>query len=932
MFLALLAGAVLAPPSQLDNPRERVLFDDGWKFALGNGADPDRDFGFGRYESFAKAGGGTGALQAGFDDSDWRQIDLPHDWAVELPFVQEGADPHVQHGFKPVGRAYPETSVGWYRKSFSVSNEDQGRRISVDFDGVFRDSQVWLNGHFIGRHLSGYTGFSYDLTDYLNYGGTNVIVVRVDASQYEGWFYEGAGIYRHTWLTKTGTIHVVRDTVSVTATQDSRAGHVRATLRLANDSREPLSVQCSLTLRDPAGREVAHSEPSSFNLPDGIAVPWTGSLTIPNPALWSVDQPSLYTFELSVASGSTALDSLKYQIGFRTVIFDKAQGILLNGQPIKIRGACCHQDHAGIGAAVPDRVNEWRIEQLKKWGFNALRTSHNPPTPELLDACDRLGMLVFDETRAFGSSGEALEQLTDLVKRDRNHPSVICWSIGNEEWTATSEPGGRIATTMIDAVRKLDPLRPISYASNSGNNAGGANSLVDWRGFNYKNISDIDKYHKDHPDQLLWGSEEASALSTRGEYANDKVKGYMSSYDVNQPGWGATAEDWWSYFDARPWLAGAFVWTGFDYRGEPTPYKWPCISSHFGVLDTCGFPKDTAYYYKAWWTNEPVLHILPHWTWPGKEGQMIDVWVHSNYEEVELLANGESQGRKRVPKNGHLEWKVKYQPGALLARGFRDGKFVNASGVATTTETASISLEPDRETIKADGRDVAIVTVKGFDTGGRLDPLANALVSFEVTGGKIIGVGNGDPSCHEPDKFVSVPRVERLNDWRWTQIEGTDVSLFHNLGFDDSYLSKLNPNGEGAQMKPNSLAVFRAVFDFSDAETLVVGQMDDEGWVYLNGEQIIHGTEWDKSYSASVKGKLKPGKNVLVIMIKNNANVGGLGRGVRLTTPASEAKWSRSLFHGLAQIIVQSDRSGKEIVLGAKSGRLKPARLVIKTK
>lgn len=927
MLLSVIAFTALAQRSE-PQVRDHILFDDGWKFALGNASDPDRDFGYGRYESFAKAGGGTGPLQSGFDDSDWRTVDLPHDWAVELPFVKEGADPHVTHGFKPVGRAYPETSVGWYRKTFNVDKSDLGRRITVQFDGAFRDSQVWLNGHFIGRHLSGYTGFNFDLSDVLEYGAQNTLVVRVDASQYEGWFYEGAGIYRHVWLNKTGQRHFQQDGVVVVPTLERGQG--RVLVRAGIEAKTGATEHCRVhfEVRDDRGSVVSRSVSEDSQIGSYAEIGMT--LPVQSPRLWSPQHPALYQAKVQLETSGKVIDEETFTFGFRTIEFDKDRGILVNGVPTKIRGACCHQDHAGVGAAVPDRLNEWRLEQLKAWGFNALRTSHNPPTPELMDACDRLGILVFDETRMFGSSQEALDQLSFLVKRDRNHPSVICWSIGNEEWTAVSDAGGRMGQTMMDLVKNLDPTRPVSYASNSGNNAGGVNSLVDWRGFNYKNISDIDKYHKEHPDQLLWGSEEASALSTRGEYVNDREKGYMSSYDLNQPGWGATAEDWWSYFNARPWLAGAFVWTGFDYRGEPTPYKWPCISSHFGVLDTCGFPKDTAYYYKAWWTDEPVVHILPHWTWPGREGKPVEVWVYSNEEEVELLVNGESQGRKRVPKDGHLAWTVTYEPGALLARGFRNGKVHKVSGVATTTETAILELEPDRSQIVGDGRDVAIVTVRGKDTGGRLDPLANSMVTFDVTGGHIIGVGNGDPSCHEPDKFVSQPGVTRLENWRWTQVQSADKATWHNPDFDDSSWSKTGVGGDGDQMKPNTTAVFRTTFESTDADTLTIGQMDDEGWVYLNGEQVMHGTEWDKSYSASIKGKLKAGMNVLVVVVKNNANVGGLGRGVRLSAPAPAAQWSRSLFHGLAQVIVQSDRSGSDIVLTAKSPGLKQAQTRIK--
>ncbi|MGH9829951.1 MAG: glycoside hydrolase family 2 TIM barrel-domain containing protein, partial [Blastocatellia bacterium] len=314
--------------------------------------------------------------------------------------------------------------------------------------------------------------------------------------------------------------------------------------------------------------------------------------------LWSTEDPNLYRLDSTLTVGNAPVDSVSTTFGVRTIRFDKDSGFYLNGKRVEIKGVCDHQDHAGVGSAVPDRLNAWRLEQLKIYGINALRTSHNPPTPSVLDACDRLGILVMDENRLIGSSPETLSQVTRLIERDRNHPSVIMWSIGNEEWVEqTNMRARRIAASMKRTIKELDSTRPVTYASNAGNSDTGINSVVDLRGFNYKNVSNIDKYHSEHPDQILYGSEEASTVSTRGIYANDKQKGYVSAYDLNRPGWGALAEDWWTFYDARPFLAGAFVWTGFDYRGEPTPYKWPCINSHFGILDTCGFPKDIAFYY-----------------------------------------------------------------------------------------------------------------------------------------------------------------------------------------------------------------------------------------------------------------------------------------------------------------------------------------------
>ncbi len=450
-----------------------------------------------------------------------------------------------------------------------------------------------------------------------------------------------------------------------------------------------------------------------------------------------------------------AVDTYETEFGIRTVRFDADQGFFLNGKPVKIKGTCNHQDHAGVGAALPDRIQYYRIERLKQMGSNGYRSSHNLPTPELLDACDRLGMLVMDETRMMSSNPEGLSELERLIRRDRNHPSVVIWSLGNEEPEQGSDRGMRIVSTMKRLARRLDPTRVVTVAQNGGWGKG-ISGVVDVFGCNYHD-KDVDGYHRDHPQQPMMGSETASTVSTRGIYANDKVKGYVSAYDVNYPPWATTAENWWSIYDARPFLAGGFAWTGFDYRGEPTPYGWPCINSHFGIMDVCGFPKDNFYYYKAWWTEtpgvKPVLHLFPHWNWAGKEGQEIEVWCHSNLERVELFLNGKSVGSQNVTRDKHLMWKVPYAPGVLEARGFKGTAQVMSVKRETTGPAAGVVLRPDRKQISADGEDVSMVTVEVVDAQGRVVPIADNEVAFRVTGsGKLIGVGNGDPSSHESDK------------------------------------------------------------------------------------------------------------------------------------------------------------------------------------
>ncbi len=450
-------------------------------------------------------------------------------------------------------------------------------------------------------------------------------------------------------------------------------------------------------------------------------------------------------------SGKTT-DQYATTFGIRTIKFDPDEGFFLNGKPVRIKGMCNHQDHAGVGSALPDRIQYYRIDKLKEMGVNGYRTSHNPPTPELLDACDQLGMLVMDETRRMSSDPEAIGDLERLIRRDRNHPSVIIWSLANEEPLQGSDRGARIVSSMKRLARRLDPSRPVTTAMDDGWGEG-VSGVVDVQGFNYHHGKEIDDFHQRFPKQPTIGTETGSTVSTRGIYLNDKEQGYVSAYDVNHPEWAETAEVWWKIYAERRFLSGGFVWTGFDYRGEPTPYEWPCINSHFGILDTCGFPKDNFYFYQAWWSDKPVLHLFPHWNWPGKEGQEIDVWCHSNLEKVELFLNGKSLGAKEVARNSHVEWKVPYKPGVIEARGFKGGRQVLVDKRETTGGPAKILLRPDRHEIKADGEDVSLVEVQVVDGQGRLVPVAGNDIVFHVSGnGKIIGVGNGDPSSHEPDK------------------------------------------------------------------------------------------------------------------------------------------------------------------------------------
>ena len=733
-------------------PRERLLFDIDWKFFQGHGSDPARDLGFGMGQGdFAKSGEFEFATGK-FDDSKWRALDLPHDWAVELPFVHD--EEQNSHGYKPLGRRYPETSVGWYRRTFDIPKEDAGRRITVEFDGAFRSALVFLNGYFIGRNDNGYAPFQFDATDFVNYGGKNYLVVRMDASFGDGWFYEGAGIYRHVWLTKTDALHFAPWNSYVRRVPSSSRTVMKVELGtvVQNESRQPETCLVRWKIYDQSGKQVGAAETGDQSISANGSAVFNAIAFLENLELWSPETPVLYSAVVWVTSGGTARDAERITFGIRDLKWDADKGFFLNGKPVKIKGTCNHQDHAGVGAALPDQLQYYRVGVLKEMGSNAMRTSHNMPTPELVEACDRLGMMMMCETRLMSANPEGMAQLETMIKRYRNSPSIILWSMGNEEWTMMpQEQGPRVLSDMMARAHELDPTRLCTAAVNASFHSHFP-ELLDVMGFNY-NLKIIDEYHQKHPRQPSVGSETASTVSTRGIYVTDKMRNWVSAYDLNHTDWSELAEEWWKFYAAREWLSGGFAWTGFDYRGEPTPYGWPSINSQFGIVDMCGFPKDNFYYYKAWWGSEPVLHLFPHWNWGGRENDPIAVWVHSNLDSAELFLNGKSQGSQKVQPLTHLEWKVKYEPGVLEARGTKDGKVVLTAKRETTGDPVAIRLTADRTEINADGEDVSVLRVEVLDQQGRPISTASNKISFKVTGeGKLIGVGNGDPNCQESDK------------------------------------------------------------------------------------------------------------------------------------------------------------------------------------
>ena len=755
------------------SPRQRLLLDFDWRFHLGNTSDQTLDFGYGaprREGTFAKASFVAEVGEHDFDDSSWRLLDLPHDWAVELPFIatektySEGSEQKLVNygeGRKPIGRDFSATSIGWYRRKIVLPSGTEGKRVHLEFDGVFRDAVVILNNHFIGRNLSGYAPFSFDITDYLVPGKPNQLTLRVDATLAEGWFYEGTGIYRHVWLTIADPLHVPQWGSFVSATPGAAGTQVRVETEVANHSDRPESVLLSTVITDPSGASVltVQSEPQKIG-------PWESAVilsqgVVNSPALWSCEQPNLYRALTTVQAGTGLTDQVQTTFGIRSIRFDADKGFFLNDKPVKIKGTCNHQDHAGVGSALPDQLQQDRVELLRASGSNACRTSHNPPTPEFLDACDRAGMLVMDETRLMASTPEGLSQLERLIKRDRNHPSIILWSLANEEPDQGSQVGAHIVTSMKRTAKRLDPTRPVTAAMNGGWGRGITN-VVDVQGFNYAGAGgeggagtgkNIDAFHRKFPALPTIGTETASVWTTRGIYKKDPAKAFATGYDTDYPGYTMSAEGWWTVYAEREYLAGGFAWTGFDYRGEPSPFDDSGISSPMGMLDLCGFPKDSYFYYRSWWQAEPVVHLFPHWNWAGQEGRNVDVWCYSNLDEVELFVNGRPAGKTIMRRNSHVQWKVLYQPGRIEARGYRGGKAVLASIRETTGPAATLKLTPNRPAMRANREDLTSVKVEALDSKGRLVPIAANLVQFKLQGaGRLVGVGNGDPGCHEADK------------------------------------------------------------------------------------------------------------------------------------------------------------------------------------
>ncbi|MBZ5582822.1 MAG: DUF4982 domain-containing protein [Acidobacteriia bacterium] len=744
----------------------RLSFNDDWRFFKGEA---------------------EGAEKPEFQDSSWSMVRLPHDWAIYGPF-------DAQYG--PSTGALPISGTGWYRKTFTVPETGKGRYFTVEFDGAMSNARVWLNGQYLGERPYGYSSFAFDLTPHLNFGGKeNVLSVKLSPEPRSSRWYPGAGIYRNVWLTITGPQHVAHWGTYVTTPGVS---DISASLAVKTELRNEAGREAKVTLRtsvlDPSGKQVARTS-------DNAAIPASGSVTVPasvtvmGPLLWDILHPNLYTVVSEVLDGGRVVDRYTTPFGIRTIAFDKQKGFLLNGRVVKIQGVCDHHDLGALGAAVSRRATERQLEILKAGGVNAIRTSHNPPSPELLEFADRLGLMIMDEafdmwrirktpndySKYFAEWSE--RDVRDFVRRDRNHPSIILWSIGNEIPEQGRANGWEEAKRLTGFFHEEDPTRPTTSAFNNWQQAIN-NKLadnVDIPGFNYQPMR-YEEIMKAHPNWVIYGSETASCVSSRGVY-HLPIEKYqrrpslqISSYDIIAPAWAMCPDVEFNYQDKFPQVLGEFVWTGFDYLGEPTPYgspqDFPSRSSYFGMIDLAGFPKDRYYLYQSVWSKKPMVHVLPHWNWQDVEGKDIPVMVYSNADEVELFVNGKSLGRKKrfsdvwempVGRNVsadlkfatryRLIWQVPYQPGSIKAVGYQGGKQVAVEEIRTAGAPAKIVLVPDRRTIHPDGDDLSFVTVRIEDKDGNLCPLADNEVRFEVTGaGKIEAVDSGNAATAEPFK------------------------------------------------------------------------------------------------------------------------------------------------------------------------------------
>lgn len=756
---------------------------------------------------FMLAGLPDSVASPAYDDSHWQSVRVPHDWAIDQPFDM-GIDMQlveVKEDGENVARlrtgrtgALPAFGIGWYRIALPArkSKED---RVSVEFDGAMSLARIYLNGNYIGECPYGYSSFAFDLTEHWNETGDNVLAVRLENKPESSRWYSGAGIYRHVRLVTTKPVHVAHwGTFVRTPEVSTKQGSVHISTTVKNHTGRMQQIRLKTSVISPQGEVLRTANSTQSTTKDHT---FDQQLKVSSPALWDIDSPKIHQIVSEVYVDGKLFDKYTTPFGFRTFAFDKDKGFTLNNRSVKLKGVCLHHDLGPLGAVVNQRALERQLIMMKEMGCNAIRTSHNPPSPETLEVCDRLGLLVqveaFDEWKLGKNANGyhlyfdqwAEKDLQAMIRRDRNHPSVIMWSIGNEVREQDSATGSEVARMLADICRKEDSTRPVTAGFNNHNAAikNGLADAIDLVGFNYK-PHDYTKKHKKHPEYILYGSETASTVSSRGEYkfpVKETPGAYhedyqTSSYDMEYPNWGSTPDTEFKQQDECDFISGEFVWTGFDYLGEPTPYNsgTPARSSYFGIVDLAGIKKDRYYLYQSQWSQTPVLHLLPHWNWEGRVGREVPVYCYTNHAKAELFVNGQSQGIKKKSEASKYEryrlmWNnVIYTPGEIKVIAYDEaGNKVDSTAIQTAGKSHQIRLTPDRKEITADGKDLSFVLVEILDQKGVLCPQANQLLFFEVKGdGQLKAACNGDPT---DQTAFSSPYMRTFNGKLMLVIEST---------------------------------------------------------------------------------------------------------------------------------------------------------------
>jgi beta-galactosidase len=736
----------------MNNLRSVIKMDGGWKFSRVNDSLPaDTEYSYDRTKS------GSRRLEAlrDYDDSSWQPVDLPHDWAVGSEFGEQYL---ISHGYR-------ERGAGLYRKVFKLDASFVGRQLLLCFCGVSNKCTVYFNGSIAARNFSGYNEFTVDITDraYVD-GRDNVLMLHVDADDIEGWWYEGAGIYRHVWLYAKGQAHIAHNGVFAKPRKSSGAQwnvDVEITIEDTRLCGQAPTVFTIVTEVFDGSLPVATAHRHAQRCDSGAAKIICLSLAVDKPVLWDINNPKLYELRIRLMRNGQEIDREQTSFGFRTIGIAADTGFYLNGRRVFIKGACIHQDHAGVGVALPDSIHEYRIRRLMDMGCNAIRCAHNPPAREFLDACDRLGMLVMDENRHFESTPETQAQVETMVRRDRNHPCIAFYSLFNEEPLAATAEGRNVFRRLKQVVLRLDNTRLIIGAMNVNTMLAQAGAAIemDITGFNYY-LDNYDVFQSMHASQPVIGSENCATCSTRGCYASDPSHGLLNSYDEESGGCFETMQRTWKAISARSYVGGIFIWSGFDYRGEPVMH-WPSVSSQFGLMDTCGFPKDAFYFAKACFAEEPMLHLMPHWNWNASD--RVKVKTVTNCEEAEVFLNGISLGRKRSSPAEQCSWDVQFEPGTLSATGYNGGVAMVSDAVHTAGKPNRIQVLPYRDTLDDSGVDAVPVAVCLTDDRGTVVPCADNHIVFSLSGdGRLLGTGNGNPNSHEND---TLPERDLFNGW-----------------------------------------------------------------------------------------------------------------------------------------------------------------------